>query len=45
MPSLRPSSVRLPKLSVESFRHFAGSGFVRHIVTLATGAALAQVIP
>ena len=28
-----------------SFQRFARSGFVRHIITLATGAALAQIIP
>ena len=36
---LRPSVLRA------SFARLTSSGFVRHIVTLATGAALAQVIP
>ncbi|WP_293232547.1 lipopolysaccharide biosynthesis protein [Paludibacterium sp.] len=41
MPS---ASARLAALTA-SLRRFSRSGFVRHIVTLATGAALAQVVP
>lgn len=35
----------LPASTQASLQRFSHSGFVRHIVTLATGAALAQVIP
>jgi len=38
------ASARLAALTA-SLRRFSRSGFVRHIVTLATGAALAQVVP
>jgi O-antigen/teichoic acid export membrane protein len=35
----------IPASKLASLQRFGRSGFVRHIVTLATGAALAQVIP
>lgn len=46
---MRPSSVHWHDLKPDALRaafaRMTHSGFVRHIVTLATGAALAQVIP
>ncbi|WP_208108253.1 lipopolysaccharide biosynthesis protein [Paludibacterium purpuratum] len=39
MANLRPSAL------AASYQRFVRSGFVRHIVTLATGAALAQIVP